>query len=134
VSELHREVLYRALGVPDILLPENKQKAAAAKLARQLPLPEAVNRTAPLQAGLQDEAALVLEAFSALFEAGDLDPLLGDYTLSTQDAFARQVANKACQTGDYQWHEGIVAMSNIVVATVCSYVANHPHGEPESPV
>jgi hypothetical protein len=85
-----------------------------------------------LQPGLQSDASLVLEAFCDLFEAGGLDPLLGGYGLSTADAFGQRVANKACAAGSYEWQEGVVAMSKIVVEAVCSYIAEHPHGEPEA--
>ena len=133
MSELtHREVLYRALGVPDVLLPDNKQKAAAGKLAAQAPVPGASDPGASFQPGLQSDASLVLEAFCDIFEAGELDPLLGGYGRSTADVYAQRVANKACAAGSHEWQEGVVAMSKIVMEAVCSYIAEHPHGEPEA--
>jgi hypothetical protein len=53
----------------------------------------------------------LLEAFCRVFEAGDLDALLGGYYSSASaEAFARKVSNEAGSPGEFQWLEGIVEM------------------------
>src|SRR4051794_21814556 len=105
------EVIYRALGVPDVLGPESKSQAAAAALLR------AANITRPLARSTRfnpDElfrqqlrsGGAVVAAVLDTAATGRLDPMIGGYSIHDEDeelsALAEDIDDNLNQIGDQE--------------------------------
>ena len=119
----NERLVYRCLGVSDILAEDSKLQAAARRLAEAAGLDVSVdpNMSHPSQVRLADAASVVART-SELIAAGELDGFIGAFGYRDDDWYASLITRRI----DLHVYEQSQACARTLLVRLRSYIEAHP--------
>ena len=116
-------LIYRCLGVPDMLSDDSKSAAAARRLAEAAGLDVTLdpNVSHQSQVGLADAASVVARA-TELVAAGELDGFIGKFGYRDDDWYASLITRHL----DLHVYEQGRRCAQALLESLRNYIASHP--------
>lgn len=117
------QLVFRSLGVPDVISAENRLAAAAQRLAEaaDLDVAQDPNMSYQSQIGLADAGSVVVNA-TELIQSGELDGLLGSFGYRDADWYVTRVVRKL----DLHVYENGQRCAEKMLDLLRSFIAEHP--------
>ena len=119
----NERLIYRCLGVPDMLTDESKPRAAARRLAEAGGLDVTVDPNVSHQAEVRlADAASVVARGCELVSAGELDAFIGGFDYRDDEWYASLITRRI---GLHVYEQG-QACARALLERLRSYVGTHP--------
>lgn len=116
-------LIYRSLGVPDIIDDGSKPRAAAHRLAEAAGLDVSVDPTRSQQSRIRlEDARSVIVGAGELIVAGELDGFVGAFGYHDEDWYVAQLIRRT----DLHVYEQGLACARALLCNLRTYVASHP--------
>ena len=133
--DLYDRIVYRALGVPDLLSPDNQQKAAATALLAETSIPLGDGN---LKAAWREVAGAFVEARAELLRTNAMDGAIGKYERPgiALDGFVKE-GQRRVVTGREQAHgvdlgtipeEDALSLATTLLDLVVKWAYDNPDG------
>jgi hypothetical protein len=116
-------LIYRCLGVPDMLTEDSKPQAAARRLAEAAGLDVTLDPNMSHQSQLRlADAANVIARASGLVAAGELDGFIGNFRYRDDDWYASLITRRI----DLHVYEQGQRCAQALLESLRNYITSHP--------